>query len=134
MHIKSFGSEMKDYQNPMHNHNDEDIADLQSVVSKLDIVVNAMWDLLKENGIGEEKLHAKIQDILFNPEHKKRPSYEPVIIKCPRCGKSIQESRKNPLIGRCFYCGEQVVFYPYSEKSSAEDNVEEPGAESDGLI
>ena len=120
MAIKSFGSEMRDYQNPHHNHNSEDIADLQSKVNKLDMIVNAMWEVLKESDIGEDKLRAKVEEIVKTGIKGRRPSYEPVIVRCPRCGKAIQESRNTPLLGRCMYCGEQVTFYPYSDDTSVD--------------
>ena len=87
---------------------------------RLYMVVHAMWELLKENDVGEEKLRAKVNEVIANGPKSRRPSYEPIIVKCPRCGKAIQESRGTPLVGRCIFCGYQVIFYPYSEDTSAD--------------
>ena len=120
MAIKSFASEMNGYSNPHFDHKDENIADIQSKVNRLEIVVNALWEVLKENDVGEEKLRAKVNEVIANGPKSRRPSYEPIIVKCPRCGKAIQESRGTPLVGRCIFCGYQVIFYPYSEDTSAD--------------
>ena len=120
MAVKSFASEMNGYSNPHFDHKDENIADIQSKVNRLEIVVNALWEVLKENDIGEDRLKAKIDEIIKTGVKGKRPSYEPVIVRCPRCGKAIQESRNTPLVGRCMYCGEQVVFYPFSDSTSVD--------------
>ena len=120
MNVKSFGSEMKGYQNPHHDHADENISALQTKLNRLDVIVHAMWELLKENDVGEEKLRAKVNEVIANGPKSRRPSYEPIIVKCPRCGKAIQESRGTPLVGRCIFCGYQVIFYPYSEDTSAD--------------
>lgn len=131
MAIKSFGSEMKDYSSPHHDHNDEYIADLQTTVGRLDTIVYAMWEILKENGVGEEKLKAKIREVVSTGGKPKRPSYEPVIAQCPQCGRNVQESRKDPLIGRCLFCGGQVIFYPYSDDHSAVNNTSETSSEEE---
>lgn len=121
MAVKSFASEMNGYQNPHHDHKDENIADAQSKVNRLETIVHAMWEVLKEEtGIGEERLRSKVEEVIKGGDKSKRPVYDPVIVRCPRCGKAIQESRGTPLVGRCIFCGYEVVFYPYSEDTSAD--------------
>ena len=127
-------SESKVYDSFRSARADEDLKDLKKDMTRLNTIVFAMWEVLKENGIGVEKLHAKIDHIVGSYPTVSRPTYKPVIVKCPRCGKSIQESRAEPLVGRCMYCGDKVVFYPYSEQTSltepADPNASStPGAE-----
>lgn len=114
--LKSFGTEMKDYQNPHHDHSAENINDLQGRVKKLEIISQALWEVLQENGVTIDQLHAKINELILDPDKKTKPAYENAhIVSCPRCGKAIQESKTSPMLGRCMFCGEKIVFYPYSD-------------------
>ena len=88
-------------------------------VKKIEIILQAMWELMQENGVTTEQLHAKIDELVLDPEKKVKPAYENIrIIKCPKCGKSIQESKTTPMVGSCMFCGEKVVFYPYCDETS----------------
>ncbi|MBR1798041.1 MAG: hypothetical protein IJ757_08570 [Clostridiales bacterium] len=121
--FKSAGTEMQDFKNPLHNHQDEAVDGLTNEVKKLNLIICAMWQAMMENGISQEQLHAKIDEVLSDTTKYVRRSYEPQIIKCPQCGKAIQESKKNPMIGRCLYCGKSVTFYPYSDATSVDNEV-----------
>lgn len=125
-------SESKVYDSFRTARADEDIKDLRKEITRLNTIVFAMWEVLKESGIGQEKLHAKIDQIVGNDPTVSRPSNKPVIVKCPRCGKAIQESRAEPLIGRCMYCGEKVVFYPYSDTTSLSESADTDAAQVPG--
>ena len=121
MAIKSFASEMSNYQNPHHSHAEENISELQTKVNRLETIVYALWEILKEqDNIGEQALLDKIEEVVLTADQRKRPAYDPVIINCPKCGKAIQESRSEPLVGRCLYCGEKVLFHPYPPKEPTE--------------
>ena len=72
MAVKSFASEMNGYSNPHFDHKDENIADIQSKVNRLEIVVNALWEVLKENDIGED---------ILPPGDKKESSFRPPLNK-----------------------------------------------------
>lgn len=120
MNINTSSSQMTNYTNPMTSHVAEDVIELQSSIGRLDTIVCALWEALIESGVSEETLHEKIRDAIENKDKYVRPSYEPVIAKCPNCGKAVQGSRKNPLLGKCFFCGGQVYFYPYTDKTSAD--------------
>ena len=128
--IKSFGSEMQGYQNPHHDHSDENINDLQGRVKKLEIITQAMWEVIQDTGVSIDKLYAKIDELVLDPNKKVKPAYENIhIVNCPRCGKAIQESKATPMLGRCMFCGEKIVFYPYSENTA---NVQEKVENTDG--
>ena len=60
---------------------DQNISELQTKLNRLDVIVHAMWELLKENDVGEEKLRAKVNEVIANGPKSRRPSYEPIIVK-----------------------------------------------------
>lgn len=102
------------------------VDELGTSIARLDMIVCAMWELMQENGISQEALHEKIDDLIRN---RQASVYRYSIIDCPKCGKPIQESNKTPMLGRCVYCGQTVTFYPYSSEISAIDSgdkAEEP--------
>lgn len=117
--IKSFSAEMEDFKNPHFDHAGEVANEAAGKVKKIEIILQAMWELMQENGVTTEQLHAKIDELVLDPEKKVKPAYENIrIIKCPKCGKSIQESKTTPMVGSCMFCGEKVVFYPYCDETS----------------
>ena len=103
------------------------VDELNTSIARLDMIVCAMWELMQENGVTEEALHAKIDDIILR---RKQNIYTTVHVECPKCGKPIQESTKTPMLGRCVYCGELVTFYPYSDaiKITNDDGGDEAAA------
>ena len=125
--IKSFGSEMQGYQNPLHEHSEESIIDIQGRLKKLEVITQALWEVVQEHGITTEELYARIDDLVLDPNKKIKPAYENAnIISCPRCGKAIQESKTTPMLGRCMFCGEKIVFYPYTDLTANANKTEEP--------
>ena len=119
-------NDLQSFTNPRYSNNDEDIYMLQSKVGRLETIVYAMYEVLKKHdGIGEQALLDEIEDIVLNSKMRKRPSYDPVIINCPKCGKAIQESRKEPMLGRCHFCGETVLFKPFDDLMPPSQNNEQ---------
>ena len=98
------------------------VDELNTSIARLDMIVCAMWELMQEQGITTEQLHAKIDDLILR---RKANVYRYSYAKCPKCGKPIQESNKTPMLGRCVYCGETVTFYPYSDNLQGEEMDEE---------
>lgn len=91
------------------------VDEMSNSIERLELIVGAMWELIQENGISKEALYKKIDDVI---ERSKTVNYRMTRVNCPRCGKNIQESNKQPLVGNCVYCGAQVTFYPYSDDVS----------------
>ncbi|SCW30277.1 hypothetical protein SAMN02910456_00404 [Ruminococcaceae bacterium YRB3002] len=98
--------------------NKRQMDELGTSIARLDMIVCAMWELMQENGITTDALHAKIDDLILR---RKQNIYSTVHTTCPKCGKPIQESTKTPMLGRCVYCGELVTFYPYSDEIKGSD-------------
>ncbi len=86
--------------------------DLKSQIAKLETVVNAMWEIMQEQGVDASVLNAKIDEIM--QRKKVRKEYGNPKKPCPKCGRTIQESGKTPMRGRCVFCGEEVIFYPFA--------------------
>ena len=93
------------------------IVDLQTAINRLDILVFALFNLLQQKGVSEEELTDEIDRII--KEHNSDVyAYNPVM--CSKCNKPLQETKQIPMLGKCLYCGEQHVLYPYSRGTSAD--------------
>jgi len=114
-------SGIESFTNPVNDNSSEDIFELKGSVKKLEYIVQAMFECMLENGFTREDLNKQIAEAVRNPMKYRRPNYEALTVKCPKCGRNIQESRKTPLLGKCFFCGSDIVFYPYSELTSADE-------------
>lgn len=89
------------------------INDLTSEIAKLEIMTQAMLEIMVERGISPEQINAKIVEVA--DRKSKEVTKTQVTITCPRCGKPIKESTVAPVSGRCMYCGMKVMFYPVFE-------------------
>ena len=49
--IKSFSAEMQDFQNPHFDHAGEVANEAAGKVKKIEIILQAMWELMQENGV-----------------------------------------------------------------------------------
>lgn len=89
------------------------LSSLASSVAKLEIMVQAMFELMVEKGIDPDLINAKLVEITDRntAEVNVPDSTKP----CPRCGKTVKELSGAPLTGRCMYCGKEVKFYPVFE-------------------
>ena len=94
--------------------------ELEYSVGRLDILLASMWMLMKEKGFTDDELMNKITSII---DERKGVVYQKDVIKCSKCGNNIQEVKKTPLTGRCYYCGSMYVMYPYNDKETPEELV-----------
>lgn len=78
-------------------HGDKDagilIRELTNKINKLDITVQAFYELMKEKGITQEQLNAKIDEII---SREVKGEYGNRKKLCPKCGKVVQESNSTP--------------------------------------
>ncbi len=95
------------------------IADVGSDITKMKMIINAMWEIMQEQGVDAGVLNNKIDEILAR--EKKKISYGNPKKPCPKCGRTIQESSSTPMRGRCVFCGEEVVFYPFANYDAEEE-------------
>ena len=94
------------------------IADVGSDIAKMKMILNAMWEIMQEQGVDAGVLNNKIDGILAR--ERKKTSYGNPRKPCPNCGRTIQESSSTPMRGRCVFCGEEVVFYPFADYDAEE--------------
>ncbi|SCW26466.1 hypothetical protein SAMN02910456_00085 [Ruminococcaceae bacterium YRB3002] len=88
------------------------VDELEYSVGRLDILMAAMWTIMKEKGATDDELMTAISSII---EDRKGVVYQKNVLKCARCGNNIQEVKKTPLTGRCYYCGTMYLLYPYND-------------------
>ena len=85
--------------------------DLKSDILRQKIMLQAMMEIMVEQGIDPERINAKIDEVVsrsetFNPTKRET-------MPCPRCGKNIIDNGNTPLTGTCLYCGQVVRFTPH---------------------
>lgn len=100
------------------------ISSLASSVAKLEIMVQAMFEIMTEQGISPELINAKIIEITDRDTGK--GNVPDNTQACPRCGKTVKELANAPLTGRCMYCGKVIKFYPSFELPGQEKPEETP--------
>jgi len=85
------------------------LRDLEFRLGKLEIVAEALWELLRENtGLSEVDLLERVAEIdlrdgRYDGKRKKIPSVE-----CPKCGRMNSKQH-----GACLYCGETILLNPF---------------------
>ena len=85
--------------------------DLKSDILRQKIMLQAMMEIMVEQGIDPERINAKIDEIVSRPETFNPTKRE--TMPCPRCGKNIIDNGNTPLTGTCLYCGQVVRFTPH---------------------
>lgn len=96
------------------------VSDMNATLRKMDILLTAMWGVVKEVGITPEDLDKRIDEIINGDMSLLSGRGKGI---CAKCGKQVSESSKTPFRGQCMYCGEVVTFYP---DLNAEGSVDEP--------
>ena len=85
--------------------------DLKSDILRQKIMLQAMMEIMVEQGIDPERINAKIDEVVSRPETFNPTKRE--TMPCPRCGKNIIDNGNTPLTGTCLYCGQVVRFSPH---------------------
>ncbi|MBR3142786.1 MAG: hypothetical protein IKF09_06460 [Clostridiales bacterium] len=86
------------------------INDLRSDVLRLKIMLQAMMEIMVEQGVDPDLINARIDEIMTRTE-----IFEPLEKEtkpCPKCGRLILDNGVLPLTGTCLYCGATVRFPP----------------------
>lgn len=83
-----------------------ELGDLDDRIDRMLLVIDAMWDLLKEQGFTDEQLAARIKafdeaDGIADGQRRKAP------VACTACGSMIPPDRES-----CVFCGEPSPIEP----------------------
>ena len=92
------------------------INELRSDVLRLRIMVQAMLEIMAEQGVDPDLINSRIDEIMARPE-----TFEPLEKEskpCPRCGRPVLDNGNTPLTGTCLYCGAMVRFSPKFKKGN----------------
>ena len=74
---------------------------LEEKVDRLALICRAMFELLQDTGMTEEKLTAKVVEVdLRDGQQDGRMTAKPK--RCPKC-----DAMMSPKFGRCLFCGHQ---------------------------
>ena len=98
--------------------------DLKSDILRQKIMLQAMMEIMVEQGIDPERINAKIDEVVSRPETFNPTKRE--TMPCPRCGKTIIDNGNTPLTGTCLYCGQVVRFTPNLTLGKEEEQTKDP--------
>lgn len=98
--------------------------DLKSDILRQKIMLQALMEIMVEQGIDLERINAKIDEVASRPETFNPAKRE--TMPCPRCGKTIIDNGNTPLTGTCLYCGTVVRFPPHLTLGKEEEQTKDP--------
>lgn len=98
--------------------------DLKSDILRQKIMLQALMEIMVEQGIDLERINAKIDEVASRPETFNPAKRE--TMPCPRCGKTIIDNGNTPLTGTCLYCGTVVRFPPHLTLGKEEEKTQDP--------
>ena len=97
----------------LHEHGEE-IVHLKSQVERLNLVTEALWNILQKDGHTEDELLAMISELDSNKKSQKQASADgekPARKECPYCHVPLQNT--DSVIDRCIYCGHEIIGNPF---------------------
>ena len=78
------------------------VIDLSDRVDRLTMVIQALWELLRESGLTDEQLVAKIVE-LDKSDDVLDDTARPSSSRCPQCGAAVTSAEDH-----CQFCGHQM--------------------------
>ncbi|MBO4928066.1 MAG: hypothetical protein J5379_07445 [Clostridiales bacterium] len=97
----------------VHEHSEE-IAQIKGEIERLNLIAEAMWNLLTEKGFTDEDLVKAITEIDNAKKQRKKTLEEGGKVDthlCPYCHVPLQNNGK--LADRCIYCGHEIITSPF---------------------
>ena len=105
--------------NKVHEYGEE-IAQVKNQIERLNVLTEAMWELLKEKGATEEDLLAAIAKIDEEKKMRKKAfedgtatDEDKATVLCPNCHVPLQNNGN--LANRCIYCGHEIISNPFKK-------------------
>lgn len=96
----------------------KDIEDLKETVKQQQILLHAMWLMLKEHGADNEEFNRQLKaatQLSTRNDFKNN-------VSCPSCGKGMQKMEKVPFTLKCYYCGEEYLCNPFMKFDDIDPN------------
>ncbi len=133
-HHYNYGRTVNDFQNITNSSRaaekaaeaNRNISELKSEILSVKVMIQAMSEIMIENGVSIDQINTKINEIMERPETFE--PFEKLSKPCPKCGRIILDNGTVPLTGTCLYCGTVVRFPPQIEMEN--DEAEEGGSET----
>ena len=77
------------------------VIDLDERLDRLTMVIEAMWTLLREQGLTDEQLAAKVEEL------DKMDGGARTASRCPSCGAAVTRAEDH-----CQFCGQEMAVTP----------------------
>lgn len=87
------------------------IQKIEKEFKECSVMIQALWELLKEKGVTEDELVDKITQV---NQVRTDKLYQNLRYTCPKCGRNMQET-PIPFKLRCLYCHYEIITYPYAK-------------------
>ena len=94
---------------------------LRDTVNQQQILLHAMWRMLKEHGFTNVDLNLHLKEAVQLSTRKDFKNN----VDCPNCGKSMQKMEQVPFTLKCYYCGTEFLSNPFMKYDGLDPNAVE---------
>ncbi|MCR4775566.1 MAG: hypothetical protein K5869_04220 [Saccharofermentans sp.] len=97
----------------------KEVEALKETVNQQQILLHAMWLMLKEHGADNEEFNRHLKaasQLSIRTDFKNS-------VSCPACGKGMQKMEKVPFTLKCYYCGYEYLCNPFSKYDELDPDV-----------
>ena len=94
---------------------------LRDTVNQQQILLHAMWRMLKEHGFTNVDLNLHLKEAVQLSTRKDFKN----IVDCPNCGKGMQKMEQVPFTLKCYYCGTEFLSNPFMKYDGLDPNAVE---------
>ena len=97
----------------------KEVEQLKETVHQQQILLHAMWLLLKDHGADNEEFDVRLKEAA---QLSTRTDFKNSV-SCPECGKGMQKMEKVPFTLKCYYCGCEYLCNPFKKYDELDPNV-----------
>lgn len=94
---------------------------LRDTVNQQQILLHAMWRMLKEHGFTNVDLNLHLKEAVQLSTRKDFKN----VVDCPNCGKGMQKMEQVPFTLKCYYCGTEFLSNPFMKYDGLDPNAVE---------
>lgn len=99
----------------------KEVAVLRDTVNQQQILLHAMWRMLKEHGFTNVDLNLHLKEAVQLSTRKDFKN----VVDCPNCGKGMQKMEQVPFTLKCYYCGTEFLSNPFMKYDGLDPNAVE---------
>ncbi|MBR1906564.1 MAG: hypothetical protein IJ819_08915 [Clostridiales bacterium] len=97
----------------------KDVEALKETVSQQQILLHAMWLMLKDHGADNDEFNRHLKEA---SQLSSRTDFKNSV-SCPSCGKGMQKMEKVAFTLKCYYCGYEYLCNPFMKYDEIDPSV-----------